>query len=424
MAAISFENVPITIRERVYDELLTFSTNQSTVRGRAPSSALSKLVFLNRQIHAEIINFLRRQLPVLIKTNDPEFVKKILGERKGVQIISQLRSEDGAISKQIAESLTSMELEMYMYHNHLDATSFAAFLLPASSIKELLGQLWLPAWTMWTMQASASFKLTNTFSYTQEAALSKLVQPWIDWFVAQHFVGVSAGPALPPELSSQLTKRLLGDYPASGHLQKIQSLAHYGGAERAQVGDWKGATERFSMAERYTKLVWDCHLECMKLESGVETGRDLVRQAWLMTSSVIANHVQCLINAAVDLGAPVKTLEVQIESGDKVRLQEARTVAETGICFMRSLPTRNNDNIEKEEEVQNRKIKAKLSFRAHLACKALGDVHAAIGYLQEAKKYEPESAVMLDADMNALRVEGEKRPKYEGGNAIVLWESC
>lgn len=101
MAANLFDNLLITIRERKYDELLPFSTNHFTVRGRASSSALSKLVFLSRQIHAEIVDLSRTQLPVLIKINDPdfEFVKIILRERKRLQIISQMRSEDGAISK-------------------------------------------------------------------------------------------------------------------------------------------------------------------------------------------------------------------------------------------------------------------------------------------------------------------------------------
>jgi hypothetical protein len=426
MTAASFENVPVTIRERIYDELLTFSTTQSTDKGRAPSSILCSLLFLNRQIHAEVIGFTKAQLPVLIKTNDPEFVEKIVGERKGPKpnysFISQSRSANGSILKRIAGSLISMEIEMYMCHNHLDGESFAAFLLPASSMKEFLGRLSSPLWCMWTMQASVSFKLINTFSHTHEAALSKLVQPWIDWFLPQHFFGVTTEPALPQELSSQLRKRLLGDYAASGHLQKIQSLAH-GGSERVQATDWRGAAERFCMAERYTKLVWDCHLECMKRDSDTETGRDLMRHLWLISANVMANHVQCLINAAVDLGAPVHRLEVRIGSGDRARLQEARAVAGMAVCFLRVLPTRYSDDVEAEEYIGVRKAKAKLSFRAHLACTGLGDVEAAVEYLQDAKRHEPESATMLDAKIDALQEENDEPPGCEGGKAAVLWES-
>jgi hypothetical protein len=42
---------------------------------------------------------------VLIKTNDPEFVKQI---RKVLSIISQLRSEDGSISSSIAMPLVGI----------------------------------------------------------------------------------------------------------------------------------------------------------------------------------------------------------------------------------------------------------------------------------------------------------------------------
>jgi len=426
MAATPFENVPVTIRERMYDELLTFSTTQSTDKGRAPSSALCNLLFLNRQIHVEIIGLMKAQLPVLIRTNDPEFVEKIVGERGSTDpsysFISQLRSEDRAISKRITGSLVSMEVEIYMYHNHLDRQSFAAFLLPARSTKEFLGRLTSPNWCMWTMQASVSFKLTNAFSHTQEAALSKLVQPWMDWFLPQHFVGVNAEPALPPELLSRLRKRLLGDYAASGHLQKIQSLAH-GGSERVQAADWRGAAERFCMAERYTKLVWGCHLECMKRDADTGTGRDLVRHLWLISANVIANHVQCLINAAVDLGAPANRLDVQPRSGDQARLQEARAVAEMGIGFLRALPTRYSEEMEEEEHIGVRKAKAKLSFRTHLACTGLGDVDAAIGYLQDAKRHESESAAMLDAKISALQEKDGEGSGLERERAAVIWAS-
>lgn len=234
-------------------------------------------------------------------------------------------------------------------------------------------------------------------------------------------MGVSIEPSLPSELSSQLKKKLLGDYAATGHLRKIQSLIH-GGVDRAQTGDWKSAAERFRMAGRYTKLVWNCHLECMKRDSGGGNDGDLVRYLWLMSIDVIANHVQCLINTALDLGVDITALVVPTNSGDKARLQEARAVAEWGIRFLSARPTRSSDEIENEEDIRIRKAKAKLSFRTHLACKGLGDVDAAIGYLQEAKRYEPETAVKLDEKTKALRIEGDNTPGYEGTKPVILWD--
>jgi hypothetical protein len=422
MTVNSFINLPITIRERIYDDLLTFPTTLSTAKGQAPSSTLCNFLFINRQIHAEVIDFIRSQLPVLIKTNDPEFVEKILSERGGLPIVSQLRSEDGSISRLMATPLVSMEIEMSMYHNHLEVTSFAAFLLPARSMKELLDFLWLPNWSIWAMQASVSFDLINTFSHTQEAALAKLVQPWINWFIPSHFVGVSTAPTLPSDLSSQLKKTLLGEYRAFDHLQKVQSLSH-SAVTRAQTGDWTGAAERYRMVDRYVRLVWDCHLERMRNESMCGTGTNFVRHLWLMSLDVVANHVQCLINAALGLGASVKRLDLQTNSGNKKKLQEALAVAETGIDFLRQLWTRNTDLIDMAGNNRCGKAKAKLSFRAHLACTGLGDVNAAIGYLEEAKRYEPESAGSLNAKIDALRDEGGEAPEGDGRKEVVLWES-
>jgi hypothetical protein len=416
MTTTKFNNIPITIRERIYDELLTFSTTQ------APSSPLCNLLFLNRQIHSEVIQFIKAQLPVLIKTNDSEFVEKILAERGGLSIISQLRSEDGSISRSMAAPIVSMEIEMIMYHNHLEVTSFAAFLLPARYTKELLGFLWSASWSIWAMQASISFDLINSFSHTQEAALAKLVQPWTDWFFPNHFVGISTGPALPSALSSQLKKTLLGEYAAFNHLQKIQSLSHPA-VTKAQTGDWTGAVERYCMADRYIKLVWDCHFECMRNEATEGNSTDLVSHLWLMSVDVVANHVQCLINVALGLSAIVKRLDLQTNSGNKEKLREAIAVAETGISFLRALPTQSKDVIDLAGNKRCGKAKAKLSFRAHLACAGLGDVDAAIGYLEEAKRYEPQSAGSLDAKINALRDKGGDALRGDGKREVMLWES-
>lgn len=276
MTATSFNNIPITIREQIYDNLLTFSTIQSTAKGQAPSSPLGNLLFVNRQIHAEVIDFIRSQLPVLIKTNDPEFVEKILAERGGLSIISQLRSEDGFVSRQMAIPLVSMEIEMFVYDNHLPVTSFAAFVLPARSTQELLDFLWWTHWSLWAMQASISFDLINSSSHTQEAALAKFVQPWIDWLVPNNFVGVSTGPTLPSDLLPRLKATLLREDTAFSHMQEVQSLSH-AAVTSARAGDWTRPVERYRMANRYIKLVWDCHLECMRKKPRVGGGK---RQIW------------------------------------------------------------------------------------------------------------------------------------------------
>lgn len=105
-------------------------------------------------------------------------------------------------------------------------------------------------------------------------------------------------------------------------------------------------------------------------------------------------------------------------------LREAIAMAETGISFLRELPTQSTDVMDQPGKERCRKAKAKLSFRAHLACAGLGNVDAAIGYLEEAKRYEPETAGMLDAKIDALRDEGGDGLRGDGKREVVLWEIC
>jgi hypothetical protein len=102
------------------------------------------------------------------------------------------------------------------------------------------------------------------------------------------------------------------------------------------------------------------------------------------------------------LSAIVKILDLQPNSGNKALLQETIAVAATGIGFLRALPTQSTDVVNLAGSKRCGKAKAKLSFRARLACAELGDVDAAVGYLEEARRYEPETVGMLDAKMNAL----------------------
>ena len=425
MAVSSLLSLPVTIRERIYAELLTYPSTTPITEGRAPSSALCSLLFVNHQFKGEILTFLESQLCVLIKTNDPKFVNDILKDRNELLLISQLHSKDSTVQKEATTASVGMELDLYMYHNHLDAVSFPAFLVPAKSIKQLLRVLWSPSWVIWTMQASVSLALLETFSHTQEAALNKLVQPWIDWFCPQHFVGFSTNPAISRELSSQLKQKLLGDYAATGHLRKIQSLTR-GGFDRAQVQDWTGAAERFRMAMRYIKIVWDCHLECLKQGSrgvvGDRIDEDFVTHLWLMTSDAAANHVQVLINAALNLERGVQHLSVPTISGNKGKFEEARGLAEATIRFLNARSPRVSDGTADDEDARKavRKAKAKMSFRTHLTCKGLGDTSAAIGYLEEARKHEPETAVTLNGKINALRA--EERNTDDKKRPAIRWE--
>jgi hypothetical protein len=146
----SLLDIPITIREQIYHELLIYPTSHATSQDSVASSPICRLLTLNRQINEEITQYLRSQLCVLINTNDPKFIRDILREkRQQLPLLSQLRSQDGAINKDIGKVPIAMELDFYMFRNDLEAVSSAAFLIPATSIETLLLILYRPGWMVW-----------------------------------------------------------------------------------------------------------------------------------------------------------------------------------------------------------------------------------------------------------------------------------
>jgi len=179
----SFQTLPITIREQIYHELLTYTPagykdpylsdaqTGSVVAPRpgtrcldvppqtsAPSSPLCKLLTLSRQINAEIFQFLRLQLCVVVKSNHPSFLRSIFdktipvlpgcptysrGRRVDcprVPLISQLQSCDEIVKKDFSGFPVAMELEFHTIRNRnpnpMENTS--SFLLPASSLPILI----------------------------------------------------------------------------------------------------------------------------------------------------------------------------------------------------------------------------------------------------------------------------------------------
>jgi hypothetical protein len=395
----SFSDIPFEIRERVYAKLLTCPTPAASEDGKAPSSPLCALLLANKKIHKEIKTFLKSQLCILIKTNDPEFIENILNDKGSpLPIISQLRSKDGTVQQAALGAPIAMELDLYMYHNHLSSEISPAFIVPAKSIYTLLSMLSSPDWLIWAMQASASFNLLDTFSHTLENAMSLLIQPWIKWFLPSYFVGISTSLGIPETLVEQLRARLLGDYKAYGHMQKLQSLQH-GATEKLEIEDLDGAAERYQMAAKYAEVVWTCHLECLRSVHASSPKNDLVFHLWLNLNTSLANYVQITLNAV--------SADEQA-SGNQEKLKKARELAEEGITFLSARLQYPDQTVKGNESMKKflRKQKAKLCFRLHLVCRGTGDLGAAWGYLEEAMKYEPESEEMLKTKMDELNLEG------------------
>jgi tetratricopeptide (TPR) repeat protein len=403
----SFSNIPCEIRERVYAKLLTCPKPSASEGGKAPSSPLCNLLFLNKQIHEEIKTFLKSQLCVLIKTNDPEFIQKILKDDAApLPIVSQLRSNNGMVQQSASGAPIAMEVDLYMYHNHLSSESSPAFMIPAESIHPLLEMMWMPDWSLWAMQASASFALLDTFSHTLENATSLLIQPWISWFVPSRFVGINTSPKIPETLVEQLRAHLLGDYSAYDHMRKLNSL-EYGATEKVQTEDWDAAAERYGMAAKYSEVLWTCHLECLRGVPASIPQKDLVFNLWVNLSNDFANYAQLVINAVSTVNQNSPESNALTASGNQKKLEKARELAEQGITFLSARFQYADQAVQNDEKLKKylRKQKAKLCFRLHVVCKSIGDLGAARGYLEEALKYEPESERMLRKKMDELELE-------------------
>lgn len=177
----TFQTLPITIREQIYHELLTYTpagyndpyhSNAETgsvarrtrrldvpPQASAPSSPLCKLLTLSRQINAEIFQFLRLQLCVVVKSNHPGFLRSIFdktipvlpgcpaynsrGRRVDcprVPLISQLQSCDEIVKKDFSGFPVAMELEFHTTRNRNPnpMENASCFLLPASSLPILI----------------------------------------------------------------------------------------------------------------------------------------------------------------------------------------------------------------------------------------------------------------------------------------------
>lgn len=136
---------------------------------------------------------------------------------------------------------------------------------------------------------------------------------------------------------------------------------------------------------------------------------DLVFHLWQMTCDTAANHVIALVNIASS----------QEDGGEA--LAEAWGVGEEAVQSLSGRKWWAKEETARDEQAKKvvRKRKAKLSFRLHLVCKALGDLDTAVGYLREAMLYEPETGAKLRASIGELEAQGAG----DEDDVVVKWSS-
>ncbi|KAL1796330.1 hypothetical protein ACET3X_004870 [Alternaria dauci] len=406
----TFLTVPVTIREQVYHELLTYlppATNVQVItpwkaafEGVAPSSPICKLLTLNRQVNTEVFEFLTRQLCVVVKTNQPRFIGSIFDERvERLPLISQLQSCTGAIKKDISRFPVAMEWDICALRSELEPESAPCYLMPATSMIQLI-QIARHR-TYWQMDKSLAFTILDTFSFSKDRALEILVSPWLKDPPFRHkFLGIITNDVIPPLMTADLRKRLQEQYSAAYYLTTIDMFRQH-----ASNDDPENAVRKYKMACKYARLVYDCHLDKMRNNFGdlhrpwIE---DRVLMLWMLTCETATELIQSLLRLGL------------ADASDGVTFfREARKVAEEMINLLSSKPLFAREESVASEAVQKqvRKTKFLLSFKAHKVCKALGDVDAAISHLEDAIKYDcdnPENPVERLRELKAERGTGDE----------------
>ncbi|KAJ9668294.1 hypothetical protein H2201_001724 [Coniosporium apollinis] len=160
------------------------------------------------------------------------------------------------------------------------------------------------------------------------------------------------------------------------------------------------------MAIKFARVIWECHLQCIREDKGHDLGIFL----WLLSADGYASRTQMLLN---------KARESQPEGLEGY--EQARRNAEEGIAFLTShKPFGKPDEADEEMLYYISRSKAKLSFRAAMACQGLGHRHAAVSYLQQAMLYEPESGARIQKRIDDLLAEESEQSKDVIRNP-VLW---
>jgi hypothetical protein len=418
MGSSPFLQVPNTVREQIYAELLTYPAaacaGEDVQASAAPASPIGQILTLNRAIHHEVIDLLERQLCVLIKTNNQVLMKAMLaqtGDSRPVPILSQLRSKNAIVSKNASQAPIAMELDLFIYEKDLPAESYDAFLMPASSMHAVLDKLSQPNWITWCMRASISFTLLHTFSHTEEKALELLVQPWLSSFVPPYFLGIGTSCPIP---NLQLRERLQVRSSFSQLVGRLTVFIHYA-TNKSENLAWDRTSQRFAMATRYAKLLWHCHVDSHRESLSHVSTFDKVYTLWVRTLGLGVEHTTALWKAT-------SSEEAATGFADSDRIVACRHVAEEMISFLsQHSPYGHEQTVDETMTRAVQQWKSTLSYRAHLPCKALGDMDAALGYLEDTLKYDPSGLLtIITKEIEDLKTAGAKATgwKYDG---VVRW---
>lgn len=207
--------------------------------------------------------------------------------------------------------------------------------------------------------------LFETFSHTLERAQEILIEPLLLPIskARLRFHIVSTNDMITSPWTMKLREHLMKERPVIDCLEHLDDIKH----------------TRMAYAYLFDEIRND-------------TSRDGILELWLWTCGIAAGEIQALCHRA---GILESKEEDPAGSSDSVALlQKARKDAEEMISFLSDQPmcAQEASLTSKTWQLEVGKLKSLLSFRTHVVCKALGDIDAAIGYLKEAIKHDPNCA--------------------------------
>jgi tetratricopeptide (TPR) repeat protein len=209
---------------------------------------------------------------------------------------------------------------------------------------------------------SLNVSLFETFSHTHERAQEILINPLLVPTSARaRFFIVSTNDMITSSWAVKLREHLMGEWPASYYLGHLDTT-------------------------KYARMAYVYLFDYIRNDT---SEHDTVLELWLRNCELATKEIQVLCHSA---GVFESKREDPAGSSDSVvLLQKALKVIEETISFLSDKPMCAQETSLGSKRVQLpvRKHKSLLSFRAHVICKALGDIDAAIGYLEEAIKYDP-----------------------------------
>jgi hypothetical protein len=250
------------------------------------------------------------------------------------------------------------------------------------------------------MQCSLSIEIKSRFSYSHEVLERFLISPLDTTFIFPRFAGISSlDDSISPANIERLNKLYIGDFSPTITLAKLENLQQ-GGVAKSRKNEHEAAYDIFGMSIAYAKMVWRCHL--LRLQQHSTPHLQMI--LWQMTLESFANRA---------------LIALKIAEQNPIYFEAARQVTEEGIEYLvRNVPFPGGEMHMEETHTVIEKRKAKLSFRAHLACVGMGDRDAAVEYLGECLKLDPESGKKLRERITELQAEKQQIIRKKA----VSWE--